>query len=356
MGRGDGRVHARDRAPSGSVRRGRDSLAIARRVNRATPMWGILPTCRQPSSVPGPIDTRDGRRLPGDRWRSGRAVRGGPARAASSVVPGRRRRRGPVAVVPGHPQPPRLPGQRDRRRPAPARPAPGRQPTRRRLRRGEVTGLQRGSRPVGRVRGHDQLRSTNRSRTTPTPGLAENRARERRVGARLGELPTRRTDAGPDQDGPAGARGSSTHSPAFAGRDECVGVSLFWCIVCDGYESIGRHVAVVGDDEEALGTAVGLRHFTDRVTLVTGRRTEPGQRGRADESPRGAWHHRHPRSRGGPIATRPVGIRSLVVASGGGRRGFPARTVECEMVFVSTPKRPRTELARRLGAQADQAG
>lgn len=30
--------------------------------------------------------------------------------------------------------------------------------------------------------------------------------------------------------------------------------------------------------------------------------------------------------------------------------------VECEMVFVSTPKRPRTELARRLGARADAGG
>ena len=65
--------------------------------------------------------------------------------------------------------------------------------------------------------------------------------------------------------------------PSFAGRDECVGISLFWCIVCDGYEAIGRHVAVVGDDEEAIGTAFGLRHFTDRVTLVTGRRTHPGR-------------------------------------------------------------------------------
>ena len=34
--------------------------------------------------------------------------------------------------------------------------------------------------------------------------------------------------------------------------------------------------------------------------------------------------------------------------------GAPA--VSCEMVFVSTPKQPRSELARRLGARTDERG
>ena len=37
--------------------------------------------------------------------------------------------------------------------------------------------------------------------------------------------------------------------PEFSGRDECVGRTLFWCIACDGYESIGCNVAVVGYDD-----------------------------------------------------------------------------------------------------------
>jgi thioredoxin reductase (NADPH) len=49
-------------------------------------------------------------------------------------------------------------------------------------------------------------------------------------------------------------------------------------------------------------------------------------------------------------------IRSLTVGRTGPGRAHAPMPVECEMVFVSTPKRPRTELAHRLGARADEAG
>jgi thioredoxin reductase (NADPH) len=67
------------------------------------------------------------------------------------------------------------------------------------------------------------------------------------------------------------ATGVFGHFPEFPGRDECVGRSLFWCIHCDGYESIDRIVVVVGHDEEAVSTALDLLDFTDRVTVVAGR-------------------------------------------------------------------------------------
>jgi thioredoxin reductase (NADPH) len=59
--------------------------------------------------------------------------------------------------------------------------------------------------------------------------------------------------------------------PEFSGRDECVGRSLFWCIACDGYESIGCNVAVVGFDEDAIQTALDILDFTDKVTMIAGR-------------------------------------------------------------------------------------
>ena len=67
------------------------------------------------------------------------------------------------------------------------------------------------------------------------------------------------------------ATGVSGHFPEFPGRDDCVGLSLFWCIHCDGYESIDRVVGVVGYDEDAISTALDLLVFTDRVTMVAGR-------------------------------------------------------------------------------------
>lgn len=67
------------------------------------------------------------------------------------------------------------------------------------------------------------------------------------------------------------ATGVIGHFPDFPGRDDCVGLSLFWCIHCDGYESLDRAVAVVGHDEDAVATALDLLEFTSRVTMIAGR-------------------------------------------------------------------------------------
>ena len=67
------------------------------------------------------------------------------------------------------------------------------------------------------------------------------------------------------------ATGVVGHFPDFPGRNECVGRSLFWCIHCEGYESIDRTVGIVGHDEDAVQTALDLLVFTPRVTIVAGR-------------------------------------------------------------------------------------
>ena len=48
------------------------------------------------------------------------------------------------------------------------------------------------------------------------------------------------------------ATGVHDEFPDFLGRDECVGRTLFWCIICDGYEAIDKRVVVIGHDEEAV--------------------------------------------------------------------------------------------------------
>lgn len=218
------------------------------------------------------------------------------------------------------------------------------------LRRGEVTGLRHAR---GRAGGFiaTVTAADDAVPDDPAPGMARNRAREASHGARLGERETRRRTRLRARTVVL-ATGVVDAFPSFAGRDECVGISLFWCIVCDGFESIGRHVAVVGDDEEAIGTAFGLLHLTDRVTVVTGRR-----RSRASARRLGELEARGADVVHGPVeAYRHDAGRIRALAVGPAARGDTARIVACEMVFVSTPKRPRTGLARRLGARADKAG
>lgn len=48
-----------------------------------------------------------------------------------------------------------------------------------------------------------------------------------------------------------------------------LGTSLFWCITCDGFKSIGKKVVVVGDSDEAACTALQFLQFTPRVEFVT---------------------------------------------------------------------------------------
>jgi thioredoxin reductase (NADPH) len=40
------------------------------------------------------------------------------------------------------------------------------------------------------------------------------------------------------------------------------------CPICDGYECIGKHIAVLGDGEHAAGEALFLRTYTDKLSLL----------------------------------------------------------------------------------------
>jgi len=59
------------------------------------------------------------------------------------------------------------------------------------------------------------------------------------------------------------------HYPHFDGWHEYVGRSMFWCLVCDGYDSRGKRVVATGNTDEAALEALQLCRFTNRLTLLT---------------------------------------------------------------------------------------
>jgi thioredoxin reductase (NADPH) len=145
------------------------------------------------------------------------------------------------------------------------------------------------------------------------------------------------------------ATGVRGHFPEFPGREDCVGVSLFWCIHCDGYESIDRVVGVVGDDEEAVETALDLLDFTSRVTIVAGR-------------PEG---FSVPRSRladleANGILAYPVGVAEYQNRDGQMQAlvlDDPSRTrVSVEHVYIVRPSTAANELAGQLGVALNGIG
>jgi thioredoxin reductase (NADPH) len=145
------------------------------------------------------------------------------------------------------------------------------------------------------------------------------------------------------------ATGVMGHFPEFPGRDDCVGRSLFWCIHCDGYESIDKAVGVVGHDEEAVETALDLLDFTSRVTLVAGRAEGfdvPGSR-LADLAAHG-------------IATYPNSIVEYRCADGQIQAlvlDDEARTtVPVEHVYTIRRSIAANALARQLGVELNEIG
>jgi thioredoxin reductase (NADPH) len=144
------------------------------------------------------------------------------------------------------------------------------------------------------------------------------------------------------------ATGVRDRFPEFTGRDECVGRTLFWCIICDGYEALDRHVVVVGADEHAVTTCLQLRQFTDHVTLVAGAPAFEVDASRIE----------HLALAGVAAFETPVrdypnedGCISALVLDDAESTRLPL-----DLVFVGGRSTPRSELARQLGVEVDRQG
>ncbi|MDQ3855247.1 MAG: NAD(P)/FAD-dependent oxidoreductase, partial [Chloroflexota bacterium] len=69
------------------------------------------------------------------------------------------------------------------------------------------------------------------------------------------------------------AMGVLDHYPHFEDWQSYVGVSMFWCIACDGYESRGKKVVIAGNTNDAVTEAMQLTRLTDDITFLTNSQT-----------------------------------------------------------------------------------
>lgn len=190
-----------------------------------------------------------------------------------------------------------------------------------------------------------------RIRTEPSSrsgaGTEENIRKEDAVAARIGE-----TEVETREEFYAStvifATGVEDDFPEFEGRDECVGRSLFWCIICDGYEAIGKRVVVIGEDEEAVSTALQLRQFSNTISLVAGEDGFSVDRARmADLGTAG-------------IEAFPYPVADYANADGcltAVKMQDPAGIVlPLDLIFAICAKHPNTNVARDLGVSLDKNG
>jgi thioredoxin reductase (NADPH) len=143
------------------------------------------------------------------------------------------------------------------------------------------------------------------------------------------------------------ATGVTDRFPEFEGSEECIGKSMFWCIICDGYEAQGKRVVVLGHNDRAASLALQLLVFTDKVTMVTGEEeldVEPQRRAALREH---------------GIEVHECGCQVYKC----GREGHLASIglgdgteIELDMLFVAQWIEPNTELANKLNVNRDEHG
>jgi thioredoxin reductase (NADPH) len=76
------------------------------------------------------------------------------------------------------------------------------------------------------------------------------------------------------------ATGVVDHWPKFRGAKRLVGKRLFWCIVCDGWRTLGEPILLVGDDDKDVNTALQFQTYTRRITFLVARDgARPSRRG-----------------------------------------------------------------------------
>lgn len=121
--------------------------------------------------------------------------------------------------------------------------------------------------------------------------------------------------------------------------------ALRLCAICDGYEVDGQAVAVHGEPACAMGHAVFLRTFTDRLTVIGDRPDAP-----SDEVLALARHFGIRYLPGPVIGMRHVPGQGLDVHTGDGALH------RFDVLYPCLGARTRSDLARQLGAACDEAG
>lgn len=116
------------------------------------------------------------------------------------------------------------------------------------------------------------------------------------------------------------------------------------CAICDGYEVDGDNVAVYGEAENAIGHAVFLRTFSDRVTVVV-----HGEPDACDQAIALADHYDIQVISDRVESLHPCDTGIELLTCGGDRHHF-------DIIYPNLGARFRSDLAVQLGVPCDECG
>jgi len=143
------------------------------------------------------------------------------------------------------------------------------------------------------------------------------------------------------------ATGVRDKFPEFEGSDDCIGKSMFWCIICDGYEAIDKRIVVLGHGSRAASLALELLNFTPHVKLVSwdgGLDLEKKQVAALRERSVEVYDQECV-----SFSCASEGMVTSLELGEGGRLDF-------DMLFVAQRIEPNNELAKQLNVMLDENG
>ena len=143
------------------------------------------------------------------------------------------------------------------------------------------------------------------------------------------------------------ATGARDLEPPLPGLDDAVRQGYVrHCPICDAFEAIDKRIGVIVSDSKGLKEALFLRHFSDRVSVLSlGRPLALSEDERAEARAQGLTVVE------GPVASLSLdGNRIDAFCMGGGER------LRFDHVYSALGAAVRSELAACLGAGIDESG
>ena len=134
--------------------------------------------------------------------------------------------------------------------------------------------------------------------------------------------------------------------PTIPGLDTCFGASIHVCPDCDGFDARGRKILVIGRGRRAVGMALNLTTWTDRIVVCT---------------------HGHPPEMDEELLAKLDGLQIPVLDAHIERvhaKDGLVQAVEfgsglqldCERIFFSIAQYPADDLGVQLGCERDERG
>ena len=142
------------------------------------------------------------------------------------------------------------------------------------------------------------------------------------------------------------ATGLTHLPPEIPGVKDCLGRSLFFCKDCDAYRVQGKHIVIIGWNNEAADYALAMLLFSSKVMICTHGRTP-----KWDASRRG-WLHEY------DVPVRHARIQALLHDEGQLRRLTfeQGESIKVDGAFTTRGDVYHHDLAAGAGAKLDEEG